>query len=187
MMATRKHKNTRRTREGVADVTEQLAALRSMTVAQLRERYLEVFDEPTRSRNKDWLFKKVAWRIQELAEGGLSEQALASIDELAEDVPVRWRQRRGQASAPTSKGDATDAEVPEPRDPRLPPAGTVLTRAYKGVEHKLTVLDDGFEYRGERHASLSKLAKDITGTNWNGFLFWGLQRRSRSSEGRKGA
>lgn len=186
-MATPKRKNTRRTREGVADITEQLAALRSMTVAQLRERYLEVMGEPTRSRNKDWLFKKVAWRIQELAEGGLSEQALASIDELAEDVPVRWRQRRGQAAnAPTSKEDATAAEVPEPRDPRLPPAGTVLTRAYKGVEHRLTVLDDGFEYRGERHTSLSKLARDITGTNWNGFLFWGLQRRSRSSQVEKG-
>lgn len=185
-MATRKSKNTRRTREGVADITEQLAALRSMTVAQLRERYLEVTGEPTRSRNKDWLFKKIAWRIQELAEGGLSEQALASIDELAGDAPVRWRQRRSQASAPTLEGDATDAQAAEPRDPRLPPAGTVLTRDYKGVEHKLTVLDDGFEYRGERHASLSKLAKDITGTNWNGFLFWGLQQRRRASRVEKG-
>jgi len=187
MMATLKRKHTSRPREGVANITEQLAALRSMTVAQLRERYLQVFDEPTRSRNKDWLFKKIAWRTQELAEGGLSEQALASIDELAGDVPVRWRQRRGQADAPTPGDDATQAEVSEPRDPRLPPAGTVLTRAYKGVEHRLTVLDDGFEYRGERHASLSKLAKDITGTNWNGFLFWRLQRRSRASQGRKGA
>ena len=185
-MATRKRKNTSSHREGVANITERLAALRSMTVAQLRERYLEVFDEPTRSRNKDWLFKKIAWRIQELAEGGLSEQALASIDELAEDVPVRWRQPRRQADAPTTEADDTDAEAQEPRDPRLPPAGTVLTRAYKGVEHKLTVLDDGFEYRGERHASLSKLARDITGTNWNGFLFWGLQRRSRPGRVEKG-
>ena len=185
-MATRKHKNSSRSREGVANITEQLAALRSMTVAQLRERYLGVFDEPTRSRNKDWLFKKIAWRIQELAEGGLSEQALASIDELAADVPVRWRQRRSQASTPTPEDDATEAEASEPRDPRLPPAGTVLTRAYKGVDHTLTVLDDGFEYRGERHASLSKLARDITGTNWNGFLFWGLQRRSRTSQVEKG-
>ena len=62
----------------------------------------------------------------------------------------------------------------------------MITRIYKHVEHKLTVLDDGFEYRGERHASLSKLAREITGTNWNGFYFWGLQRRSRSGR-RKGA
>ena len=185
-MATRKRKNTSRPREGVATITEQLAALRSMTVAQLRERYLEVFEEPTRSRNKDWLFKKIAWRIQELAEGGLSDQALASIVELAADVPVRWRQRRSQASTPTPEDDATEAEASEPRDPRLPPAGTVLTRAYRGVDHKLTLLDDGFEYRGERHASLSKLARDITGTNWNGFLFWGLQRRRRASQVEKG-
>ena len=88
-MATREPNRHRRARERVAGVTDELAALRSMTVAQLRERYLEVFDEPTRSRNKDWLFKKVAWRIQEIAEGGLSEQALSRIDELGEDVPVR--------------------------------------------------------------------------------------------------
>jgi len=186
-MATRKRSGPRRARERVAGVTDELAALRSMTVAQLRERYLEVFDEPTRSRNKDWLFKKVAWRIQEIAEGGLSEQALSRIDELGEDVRVRWRRRRGQPTAGTEKPDAVNEDAPEPRDPRLPPAGTVLTRAYKGVEHKLIVLDDGFEYRGERHASLSKLAKEITGTHWNGFLFWGLQRRRRTSQGRKGA
>ena len=185
-MATRKRNGPRRAREHVAGVTEQLAALRSMTVAQLRERYLEVFDEPTRSRNKDWLFKRVAWRIQELAEGGLSDQALASIDELADDVPVRWRKRRNQPATRAAKNDAKTDNVPEPRDPRLPAAGTVITRAYKGVEHKLIVLDDGFEYRGERHASLSKLAKEITGTHWNGFLFWGLQRRRRSSQVEKG-
>ena len=177
-MAPRKGNHARHARERVAGVTEQLAALRSMTVAELRERYLEVYDEPTRSRNKDWLFKKIAWRIQELAEGGLSDQALARIDALGEDVPVRWRQRRVQMVTPAADVP-TDDEAPT-RDPRLPPPGTVITRIYKDVEHKLTVLDDGFEYRGERHASLSKLAREITGTNWNGFYFWGLQRRSRS-------
>ena len=101
-MARRKGNHARRARERVAGVTEQLAALRSMTVAELRERYLEVYDEPTRSRNKDWLFKKIAWRIQELAEGGLSDQALARIDALGEDVPVRWRPPAGATAATTS-------------------------------------------------------------------------------------
>ena len=63
--------------------------------------------------------------------------------------------------------------------PRLPPPGAVLTRTFKGADHQVTVLDEGFEYRGQRHTSLSQLAREITGTNWNGFLFWGLERRTK--------
>ena len=80
-MTTQKQVAERRKREVVADIAGQLAALRQMTVGELRERHLEVFGEPSRSRNKDYLYKKVAWRIQEMAEGGLSERALAKIDE----------------------------------------------------------------------------------------------------------
>jgi hypothetical protein len=171
-------------RAAVADVATQLAALRSMTVAQLRERYREVFGEPSHSRNKDYLRKKVAWRIQELAEGGLSDRARARIDELAADVPIRWRPSAGadRAPAPATEPTSANADGPGSRDPRLPPPGTVLTRVFNGVEHKVTVLENGFEYRGMRHASLSKLARDISGTNWNGFLFWGLQGRGRRAK-----
>ncbi|MFH1474937.1 MAG: DUF2924 domain-containing protein, partial [Chloroflexota bacterium] len=102
-MAPRKRDGARQARERVAGLTEQLGALRSMTVAQLRERYREVFGEPTGSRNKDWLYKKVAWRIQELAEGGLSDEALARIDALGEDVPVRWRRRSARNGAPAAE------------------------------------------------------------------------------------
>lgn len=178
-MTTRKPKTDKRKRAVVADVAGQLAALGNMTVAELRERYREVFGEPTRSRNKDYLYKKVAWRIQELAEGGLSDVALARIDALDADTPVRWR--RPRTASPKSEaveGAAVD-DAPIERDPRLPPPGTVLTRAFKGVEHKVTVLDEGFEYQGEHHNSLSQIAREITGTNWNGYLFWGLKRRTR--------
>ena len=129
-MAPRNRNSARHARERVADVTQQLAALRSMTVAELRERYLEVFDEPTRSRNKDWLFKKIAWRIQELAEGGLSDQTLARIDELGGDVPVRWRQRRSQTATPTDD-TPTDDDTParDPGSPRRGPCSPASTRA----------------------------------------------------------
>ena len=177
-MTTRKRKAERRGREAVADIAGELIALRDMTVAQLRERYREVFGEPTRSRNKDYLYKKVAWRIQELTEGGLSDATLAKIDELGADVPMRWR-RKSSGDKIATATPVHDAIPADTRDPRLPPPGTVLTRAYKGVEHQVTVLDDGFAYQGERHASLSQLARVITGTNWNGFLFWGLKRRTR--------
>jgi len=180
-MARRKSDAATRARRAVADIPEQLAALRNMTVAQLRERYREVFGEPTRSRNKDWLRKKVAWRIQELAEGGLSDRARARIDELADGAPTRWRSSGNGAS----NGGSTAAPPGQTgeRDPRLPEPGTVLTRTHAGVEHQVTVLDDGFEFRGERYASLSKIAREISGTNWNGFLYFGLQRRTRKRSG----
>ncbi|MCA9559510.1 MAG: DUF2924 domain-containing protein [Myxococcales bacterium] len=180
-MARRTSDAATQARRAVADIPEQLAALRKMTVAELREKYREVYGEPSRSRNKDWLRKKVAWRIQELAEGGLSDRARARIEELADGAPMRRRSsgNGAGANAPTAASEDQAA----PRDPRLPEPGTVLTRTHDGVEHRVTVLDDGFEYRGERHASLSKIAREISGTNWNGFLYFGLQRRTRKQNG----
>ena len=175
-------------RRAIADIPQQLAGLRGMTVSQLRERYREVYGEPSRSRNKDYLRKKVAWRIQELAEGGLSDRARARIDELSAHVPVRWRSS-GNGAAPTAPAGASapDAAAPGTRDLRLPEPGTVITREHGGVEHRVTVLEDGFEYRGERFASLSKVARAISGTNWNGYLFFSLQRRTRKGAGEAGA
>lgn len=171
-----KQSEAARARRDIADLPQQLAALREMTVNELREKYREVYGEPSRSRNKDYLRKKVAWRIQELAEGGLTDRARARIDKLAPEAPVRWKKRpmaEPQADVPT---DAT-------RDPRLPEPGTVLTREHGGVEHAVTVLADGFEYDGQRFASLSKVARAITGTNWNGFVFFRLQRRTQGGAG----
>lgn len=163
----------RRERSAAADLAAQLAALDKLTVAALVEKYREVFGVPTRTRNKDYLRKRVAWRIQELAEGGLSEKALARIEQLAPEAPVRWR-------APVSAADtapAIEATTPQ-RDPRLPPVGSILHRTHGGVDHQVTVFEDGFEYRGERYASLSRVARAIAGTPWNGFLFFGLKRRT---------
>jgi hypothetical protein len=164
----------RQERAAMATVSQQLASLEGMTVGQLAEKFREVFGFPTRTRNKPYLRKRVAWRIQELAEGGLSPRALAKIEELAPLAPVRWR-----PDLTTSTGAGP---LPRTRDPRLPAPGTVLVRTHKGVEHQVTVLADGFEYHEERHASLSQIARLITGTPWNGFLFWGLQRRTRAGQ-----
>ena len=163
----------REERKAVADVAVQLAALKAMTVTELRGEYENVFGEPTRSHNKDYLRKKIAWRIQEIAEGGLSERARARIDELAVGAPDQWR-------APARRKMATNGAAENaPRDSRLPTAGTVLSRTYKGSEHEIRVLENGFDYRGIRYPSLSKIAREITGTNWNGFAFFGLQSRCR--------
>lgn len=163
----------KRERAAAADLGAQLAALDKLTVAELVEKYREVFGVPTRTRNKDFLRKRVAWRIQELAEGGLSEKALARIEQLAPEAPVRWR-----ATTATSGAEpAIEATTPQ-RDPRLPPVGSILHRTHGGMDHQVTVLEDGFEHQGERYASLSRVARAIAGTPWNGFLFFGLKRRS---------
>ena len=171
-MNPRRKEAASQARRAVADVSGQLAALREMTVGQLCERYREVFGEPTRSRNKDHLRKKIAWRIQEQAHGGLSDHALARIAELAPTAPVRWRASNGGGAAPVSEPDMA-------RDPLLPAPGTVLVREHQGVEHRVTVLEDGFEFRGARYRSLSKIAKEITGTRWNGYLFFRLKNRAK--------
>jgi hypothetical protein len=119
---------------------------------------------PPRSRNKDFLRKRPAWRIQELAEGGLSERALARIEELGPVALASWR-RRARAGMPASSRVPLEMVA---RDPRLPAIGTALTRIHGTTEHTVTILDDGFEYRGERYRSLSKIARVITGTPWNG-------------------
>ena len=73
--------------------------------------------------------------------------------------------------------DLGTVQPTEPRDPRVPPVGTVLRRVFNGVAHEVTVCNEGFEHGGERFKTLSAVAKHITGTPWNGFLFFGLKKR----------
>ncbi|ATB46356.1 DUF2924 domain-containing protein [Corallococcus macrosporus] len=161
----------------LADVPQQLAALASMSVPELAAKYLELYGEPTRSRNRDYLKKRLAFRIQELAEGGLSARAVARISELGDKLPERWRMRQVEETKPAT---APPPPPPSPapvdgRDARLPPPGTVLTRVFKGAQHRVTVREGGIEYEGQLHRSLSSVAKLITGTAWNGFSFFGLK------------
>src|SRR5688500_1016252 len=149
-----------------------------MGVAQLRNKYLEVFGEPSRSGNKDYLFKKLAWRIQSLAEGGLSERAKRRAEELARDADVRTTVPRPPKA--TADAGARTVVMKAPlaggRD-RLPIPGTVLTRTYRGRHVAVTVLADGtFEWEGQTYRSLSAIAKAITGSHWNGYLFFGLTK-----------
>src|SRR5450759_18904 len=151
----------------VARTAAELAALGEMTGAEMAEKYVLLFGQSARSRNKVFLRKRLAWRIQELAEGGLSERALARIEELGTDAFAA--RRRPRPETPTSPRAALEGAA---RDPRLPPAGTAVRRVHGTSEHSVTVLDDGFEYQGERYRSLSKIARVITGTPWNGYLFF---------------
>jgi hypothetical protein len=151
---------------------KEIAALRKMRVAELRVKYAEVFNEGTRAGNKDWLVKRIAWRIQAIAEGDLTERARCRAAELARDADLRM-------SAPKETPTpviATGPKIPITfRDKnRIPPAGTVLIRRYKGREYEVTVLTKGFEYDGQVYKSLSAVARAITGQHYNGFHFFRL-------------
>lgn len=174
-------KTLQRARESakeLKDVPTRLAELERMTVSQLAEKFRELYGEPTRARNKPYLQKRLAWRIQELAEGGLPPSALKRIEELGDDMPERWRMKQDQ------KVRAAAQVALEPRDSRVPPVGTVLRRIFNGAPHEVTVCAEGFAYAGERYKTLSAVARHITGTPWNGFLFFGLTKKSAAREER---
>ena len=157
-------------------MNQKLAALQQMGVTQLRAKYLEVFGEPTHSGNRQYLFKKVAWRIQSLAEGGLSERARCRAEELARDCDIRTTVPKAPAATPGMAQRTVTLSMPtgDGRD-RLPIPGTVLTRNYKGRHVAVTVIDDGtFDHDGQTYRSLSAIAKAVTGSHWNGYLFFGL-------------
>lgn len=155
--------------------------LRRMTVAQLQEKHLELFGEEVRSKHKAALFKRIAWRLQTLAEGGLSERARRRAMELANDADLRIRPPKDVlGDKPSSKnGHLATASVGS--DPRLPLPGTILSRDYKGRRISVEVRESGFEYDGKLYRSLSAVAQAVTGTKWNGFVFWGLTQSKEAA------
>ncbi len=152
------------------NIHREVAALQRMGAKQLRLRYAEVFGEQTPAHNKTWLVRRIAWRLQALAEGDLSERARRRAEELAHDADLRLNPPRPRP-ADTPPTTAPAAVVPR-RDPRLPPVGSVLVRQYRCETLQVRVLADGFEFEGRVYPSLSAVAKAITGSHCNGFLFF---------------
>lgn len=152
-------------------MAREIAALPTLGVKQLQLRYAEQFGEPTHCHNKAWLVKRIAWRMQVRSEGGLSDRARQRATELADDAHLRLgppKVSRNSAPKPPP------VILPIAVNNRLPAPGTVITRTYKGQTLAVEVLTDGFAYEGERFASLSAVAKHITGSHVNGFRFFGL-------------
>jgi hypothetical protein len=157
------------------NVDKELAALRKMTVDGLRVKFAEVFGEPTRSRHKEYLIKRIIWRMQANAEGGLSERALDRARELANDADLRVTEPRQPKLAATGLARTlTVATKVRPSTDLLP--GTMLLRLYKGRTIRVVVLANGFEHDGERYKSLTAVAKAVTGQHWSGRLFFGLRQ-----------
>jgi hypothetical protein len=141
-----------------ADVLGRLAALRAMDIPELKQEWRTLFGTEPPPYGRHMLEGRLAYRVQELAYGGLKPETVARLealgDRLARGATLRQARR-------------------EERD--RPIAGTRLIREHQGVEHTVTVLRDGFEWQGRPYRSLSAVARAITGTRWNGPLFFGLK------------
>jgi hypothetical protein len=134
-----------------------VAALPEKSTHELKQLWRDLYDREPPPYNKPFLIKRLAYRIQELAYGGLSSRTEARLKELIEE-----EDRRVKGKQPLRKSDR-------------PIAGTRLIREWKGVEHAVTVLANGYEYRGRPYKSLSAIARAITGTRWNGPAFFALR------------
>lgn len=160
-------------------MTSELRELHRMTVNQLRVDYEDVFGEAARTRNKDFLVKRIAWRLQANSEGGLTERALRRAAELANESDLRIRApkegfegSKGNGQTLSPAGNTATHDFPPIRDARLPPPNTVLTRRYKGRDISVTILEDGFDFEGATFRTLSAVAKQVTGSHCNGFAFF---------------
>ena len=156
-------------------IAMQVQFLQKMDVNQLREEWEKVFGKPTKQRHRVYLFRRLARKLQEdqlpkfTAE---EEEKIEGFRDLIRQLPPdRWfpGKHRGKA-----KGKKTVSEN------RTPPPGSVITRQYKGEEIFVKVLDEGFEYAGRVFRSLSAIAKEVTGTTWNGPAFFGLRKGKQS-------
>ncbi len=155
-------------------VIRRIHVLRQMSVADLRTEWLRTYGEPARSRNRDYLWKRLAWRVQERAYGGVSDRARARIEQLIPDGLTRVR------TPDLGSVVADPAPVKRRRDPRLPVPGTVITKTYKGRELCVVVRVDGLELDGTMYPSATALAKTVTGSkSINGWLFLGIAKRRR--------
>ena len=155
------------------NVAKEVAALERLTMHELRARYAELFGDATGTGNRHWLVRRIAWRLQALAGGGLSERAQRRAAELANDADLRL-------SPPTElRTDAGHTTRRAGKDARHGPMpGTVITRPYKGETLRVKVLANGFEFEGKIYPSLSAVAKAITGSHTSGFLFFRLNGKA---------
>ena len=176
---TQTEPETTQTEPKTTPICQKIADLEHQTIAQLRTQHLQIFGEATGCRHRQLLIRRIAWRLQVLAEGDLSERARQRALSLARDADVRlippasWRVR-----------DAESVAARQHRDARLPPAGTVLSRQFRGQTITVEILEEGFRHDGIIYKSLSAVARLITGTQWNGFLFFasslrGVRKRIR--------
>jgi hypothetical protein len=144
-------------------VLSRLNALKTMPAKELRQQWRELFDTEPPPFNRRFLESRLAYRIQELTYGGLKPETVRRLEALGEQLDG------GKLATRRVRADIR------------PIAGTRLLREWQGVEHVVTVTGDGFEWQGRPYKSLSAIARAITGTRWNGWVFFGLKNHRRTA------
>jgi hypothetical protein len=141
-------------------VLARLAALKTMPTPDLKRQWRDLFETEPPPYNRRFLESRLAYRMQELAYGGLKPETVARLEALGEEL-------FGNNGKSNRRIDNSHRPI----------AGTSLIREWRGVEHCVTVRDQDFEYRGRPYKSLSAVARAITGTRWNGWIFFGLKNQ----------
>ena len=144
-------------------ILARLAALKTTPTPKLKEQWRQLFEGEPPAFNRRYLESRLAYRIQELAYGSLKPETVRRLEKLGEEL------------------DGGRVEVRKRPANDRPISGTRLIREYQGVEHCVTVRDDDFEYQGRPYKSLSAIARAITGTQWNGVVFFGLKSSARKT------
>jgi hypothetical protein len=139
------------------DTLGRLAALQTASTADLKRQWRELFGKEPPAFSRTYLQSRLTYQVQALAHGALRAETIARL------VAIGERLDGGKVTLRRIRAD------------ERPIAGTRLIREHGGVEHVVTVLRDAFEYRGRTFRSLSAVAREITGTRWNGWTFFGLR------------
>ncbi len=150
-------------------IAKEIMELRELEVAELALRYEEVFGKSPRIKRREWLWRRIGWKIQENHFGGLSVVAKQRLEELISEIDLQL----GESQSTVSRG------FRKSRKPGEPAIGTTLLREWRGRQIEVRVVEEGYEFEHVLFRSLSALAKAVTGTHWNGRLFFGLTKRKR--------
>lgn len=142
-------------------VLARVAALKTAPITHLKATWRDLFGKEPPPFNRRFLESRLAYRIQELAYAGLKPETIERIEAIADGREEPTKRHRRSVGRPIT--------------------GTVLVREWQGVEHRVTARDETFEYQGRPYKSLSAIARAITGTRWNGWVFWGLKNQRASS------
>lgn len=145
-------------------IPARLVALKSTSTPDLKAQWRDLFETEPPPFNRRYLESRLAYRIQELAYGGLRPETIKRLEALGEQL---------------DGGNITTRRIRADRD--RPITGTRLLREWQGVEEIVTVTAVGFEWQGRPYQSLSAIARAITGTRWNGWVFFGLKNHRRTA------
>ena len=145
-----------------ASTLREIDELRDAPFSRLREKHRELFGEEPRSKHKDQLFRRMAWRLQALAEGGLSQRAFQRAGAIANEADLRIRPPAGMREALAQiPASAAGGRVRSRYDRRIPSPGTILSRDFGGETITVKVLLEGFEHQGKCYRSLSARSRSV--------------------------